>query len=115
MNIRSGVGTDNSIIGKLKKDDEVEFTGKKKPVDGIEWAEVKYGNKTGWVIADHLKTERPYEADNSKVTETLKEKIRNKKQSCIMVIIGVINPQLDQTTKNSFYKGMRSSDICNFR
>ena len=47
----------------------VEFTGNKEILDGISWAEVKHGNKTGWVMADYLKTAKsgdmPFEVDLS--------------------------------------------------
>ena len=33
------------------------------------WEEIKYGDKTGWVKAMYLNTERPYGADNSKLPE----------------------------------------------
>ena len=29
------------------------------------WAEIKYGDHTGWVAIDYIDTERPYGADNS--------------------------------------------------
>ena len=37
---------------------EVHFTGNKETLDGIDWAEVEYGGKTGWVIADYLRTNK---------------------------------------------------------
>ena len=62
LNIRSAAGTGNSVIGKLKFGDEVEFTGNKTDkINGYEWAEIKYGDKTGWVAADYLNTEMPYD------------------------------------------------------
>ena len=52
---------------KIDYGQSVEYTGNNETLDGIKWAEVKYGNKTGWVIADYLKTQRspdmPYRVD----------------------------------------------------
>ena len=70
LNVRSEAGTSNSIIGKLKKGTEVEFTGKKKPDSkGDAWAEIKYGDKTGWVVADCLNLKKP-EATSENVPQS---------------------------------------------
>ncbi len=62
LNLRSEPGTSKQIIGKLSKGDEVEFTGNKTgKIGDHEWAEIKYGDKTGWVAADYLNTEMPYD------------------------------------------------------
>ena len=62
LNLRSKPGTDTEIIGKLRKGDEVEFTGNKTgKIGNHEWAEIKYGEKIGWVAADYLNTEMPYD------------------------------------------------------
>ncbi len=74
LNVRSEAGTDNPIIGKLKKGTEVEFTGKKTGIiDDHEWAEIKYGDKTGWVAADCLNTEMPYDMEKPSDTEKPKD------------------------------------------
>ena len=62
LNLRSEPGTSKQVIGKLSKGTEVEFTGNKTgKIDNHEWAEIKYGDKTGWVAAEYLNTEMPYD------------------------------------------------------
>ena len=73
MNVHESPGTRSRKIGSLSYNHEVEFTGNKvgETEDNM-WAEIKYGDKTGWVKAMFLNTERPYGADNSKVEEASK-------------------------------------------
>ncbi len=61
LNMRSSPGTDFEIIASLENGTEVTFTGNKTSVklDGHYWAEVTYGDKTGWVAATYLAYERP--------------------------------------------------------
>ena len=62
LNVRESPGTDSRKIGYLKYDDEVEFTGKKTAeIDGHQWAEIRFGDETGWVAAEFLNLERPYD------------------------------------------------------
>ena len=81
LNLRSEPGTSKQIIGKLSKGTEVEFTGNKTgKIGNHEWAEIKYGDKTGWVAADYLNLEMPYDmyvpdrTDNSKSEMPQQEK-----------------------------------------
>ena len=83
MNVHESPGTRSRKIGSLSYNHEVEFTGNKvgETEDNM-WAEIKYGDKTGWVKAMFLNTERPYGADNSKVEEASKsEKFDTQKPS----------------------------------
>ena len=81
LNLRSEPGTSKQIIGKLSKGTEVEFTGNKTgKIGNHEWAEIKYGDKTGWVAAEYLNLEMPYDmyvpdrTDNSKSEMPKQEK-----------------------------------------
>jgi len=62
LNVRESPGTDKQIIEKLSKGDEVEFTGNKTgKIGNHEWAEIRVGEETGWVAAEYLNTEMPYD------------------------------------------------------
>ena len=62
LNVRESPGTDKQTIGKLSKGDEVEFTGNKTgKIGNHEWAEIRVGDETGWVAAEYLNTEMPYD------------------------------------------------------
>ncbi len=54
--------TDASIksdnVDLLSLGDEMLYLGEKKKSDGVEWAKVKYGGKTGWVNSEYLKTSK---------------------------------------------------------
>ena len=77
LNLRSEPGTSKQVIGKLSKGTEVEFTGNKTgKIGNHEWAEIKYGDKTGWVAAEYLNTEMPYVLDGSNMQKSFeKDKI----------------------------------------
>ena len=57
----------------LSRGDEVEFTGKKETVGNITWAQVKVGDKTGWVFANYLKTDKEQTEPKHKSTVDLSD------------------------------------------
>ena len=51
LNMRSGAGTGHKIVLTIPKNKSVSLTGK----NSGNWAQVKYGSKTGWVSKTYLK------------------------------------------------------------
>ena len=60
ISMRAIPGLRGHTKGTIDYGKEVHFTGSKETLDGIDWAEVSYGNKKGWVLANSLRTEMPY-------------------------------------------------------
>lgn len=51
LNVRSGPGTSHSILGTLKKDDEVEVLKFNE-----NWGRIDFGGKEGWISASYLRS-----------------------------------------------------------
>ena len=51
LNVRTGPGTSNSIIGTLKKNDEVEVIKFNE-----NWGKIGFGGKEGWISASYLRS-----------------------------------------------------------
>ncbi|MDO7287016.1 SH3 domain-containing protein [Shouchella clausii] len=60
LNLRSGAGTNHSIITTLTKGQKVELLKKQGG-----WYQVKAGNRTGWVSADYLNVNGSGNVDNA--------------------------------------------------
>ncbi|MFK8913923.1 SH3 domain-containing protein [Shouchella clausii] len=60
LNLRSGAGTNHSIITTLDKGQKVELLKKQGG-----WYQVKAGNRTGWVSADYLNVNGSSNADSA--------------------------------------------------
>ncbi|MFP7334685.1 SH3 domain-containing protein, partial [Shouchella clausii] len=60
LNLRSGAGTNHSIITTLAKGQKVELLKKQGG-----WYQVKAGNRTGWVSADYLNVNGSGNVDNA--------------------------------------------------
>ncbi|MCM3550332.1 SH3 domain-containing protein [Alkalihalobacillus clausii] len=60
LNLRSGAGTNHSIITTLAKGQKVELLKKQGG-----WYQVKAGNRTGWVSADYLNVNSSGNVDNA--------------------------------------------------
>jgi uncharacterized protein YgiM (DUF1202 family)/beta-N-acetylglucosaminidase len=60
LNLRSGAGTNHSIITTLNKGQKVELLKKQGG-----WYQVKAGNRTGWVSADYLNVNGSSNADSA--------------------------------------------------
>lgn len=54
VNVRSGAGTDNSIVMTLVAGTKVTVTGSKKGTDGYTWYKISYSGKTGYIRSDFL-------------------------------------------------------------
>lgn len=62
LNVRSGPGTDNNIVGALRLGDRHIFaTGERATVNGSEWKQIRFGDDdtTGWVSASFLSPDSP--------------------------------------------------------
>jgi cell wall-associated NlpC family hydrolase len=55
LNVRSGPGTDHSVVGTLTRGQEVSITGN---TSGV-WYEIVYNGAARWVSGDYLATEPP--------------------------------------------------------
>ena len=49
VNVRSGPGTQNQILGVVHKGDELDYQGEDKNVGGTPWYLVAYKNQNGWI------------------------------------------------------------------
>lgn len=56
LNIRAGPGTDQSVIGKLSKDDKVTVQGRNEAGD---WLSISYNGRTGWVATKYIALQVP--------------------------------------------------------
>ena len=65
LNMRSLPGTNNSILDKMPRGTEVNFTGNKTTVGNEQWAEIEYGGQKGWVDANYLKIDKPVDISKS--------------------------------------------------
>jgi len=62
LNVRSGPGTDNEIVGSLRAGDRHIFgTGERSTINGAEWTQIIFGESdtTGWVSSRFLATDTP--------------------------------------------------------
>jgi membrane-associated protease RseP (regulator of RpoE activity) len=56
LNIRAGPGTDQSVIGKLSKDEKVTVEGRNEAGD---WLSISYNGGTGWVATKYIALQVP--------------------------------------------------------
>ena len=73
LNVRSGPGIGNDIVGSLRADDRHIFgTGELANVNGAEWTQVVFGDNdsTGWVSSQFLATDTPPDPDAPTPTPT---------------------------------------------
>lgn len=54
VNVRSGAGTNYSIIGTMNKGDTFTITGTKNDKSGTKWYKLNYKSKTGYVISKYV-------------------------------------------------------------
>lgn len=58
LNMRSGAGTQNQIVGTIPPDGgNIRIVGGPKPVGSSNWVEVEYGSQRGWVNRRYLELE----------------------------------------------------------
>lgn len=67
--VRSGAGTNNSIITAISKNTSVDILGKANDSKGRKWYQVKVGGRTGYVCADYI-TVKNSGSNNNNNTET---------------------------------------------
>ncbi len=66
MNVRSGPGTDYSIIGSLYNNSQVTVTDQTTGTDGYVWYQISYGNgQSGYARSDYITQETIYSASDS--------------------------------------------------
>ena len=67
LNVRSGASTSYSIVGSLKKGDEVEILSSSNG-----WHKIQYGdNKTGWIHGNYAELSTSSSSDSMQVAKTL--------------------------------------------
>ena len=65
MNVRSGPGTNNSAVGVLTNNAQVEVIGETRGSDGYVWYQISYGNgQTGYARSDYIDQQVIYSASD---------------------------------------------------
>lgn len=98
LNVRSGAGTNHSIVGTLKNNTTVTILDEK-----TGWAQVEYEKIKGWVSTDYLtiKTET--------TTETPKEEVKEK--AMYKVTASALNVRKDPSTGNNLIETISNGTI----
>ena len=68
--VRSGAGTNNSIITAISKNTSVDILGEANDSKGTKWYQVKVGGRTGYVCADYITVKNSGSNNNNNNTET---------------------------------------------
>ena len=68
--VRSGAGTNNSIITAISKNISVDILGEANDSKGTKWYQVKVGGRTGYVCADYITVKNSGSNNNNNNTET---------------------------------------------
>ena len=68
--VRSGAGTNNSIITAISKNTSVDILGEANDSKETKWYQVKVGGRTGYVCADYITVKNSGSNNNNNNTET---------------------------------------------
>lgn len=70
LNVRSNAGTGYKKLGTVKKNATVTLTGEKTGTDKAKWYRIKFGSKTGYILAKYVTVKTTTSSNTSSSSET---------------------------------------------
>ena len=88
VNIRSGAGTNYSVVSVASQNEEITVLGEEKDSSGATWYKIKYNNTTGYMHSDYVTLEQTNNNNNNNNTSNYPEKSAKVNASSVNVRSG---------------------------